>query len=121
MPVWGRKYHRKTPVLGRLPRWKTRIFLENSGVGGRKWGKTPGWGRMYSSKAEVRRWVHLRKFPGIIKTPGNVDVNTPPSCRKYFPVQNRCRPASSCVCTGISRSVLLQCTPPHTTAQELAS
>ncbi len=54
--------------------------------------------------------VYRGKIPEVLKTSGARHVFIPLSYGKYFPVQNRCRPASSCVCTGISRSVLLQCT-----------
>ncbi len=54
--------------------------------------------------------VYRGKIPEVWKTSGARHVFIPLSYGKYFPVQNRCRPASSCVCTGISRSVLLQCT-----------
>jgi hypothetical protein len=53
--------------------------------------------------------VYRGKIPEVLKTSGARHVFIPLSYGKYFPVQNRCRPASSCVCTGISRSVLLQC------------
>ncbi len=43
----------------------------------------------------------------MLKTAGAKHVINPLSYRKYFPVVARCRPASSCVCTGISPSFLV--------------
>ncbi len=53
--------------------------------------------------------VYHGKIPVVLKTAGAKQVFTPLSYGKYFPVVDRCRLASSCVCTGISHSVLLQC------------
>jgi hypothetical protein len=53
------------------------------------------------------------KIPEVLKTTGAKHVFTPLSYGKYFPVMDRCRPASSCVCTGISPSVLSQCRVQH--------
>ncbi len=46
------------------------------------------------------------KIPEVLKTAGAKHVFTPLSDGKYFPVVDRCRLASSFVCTGISPSVL---------------
>jgi hypothetical protein len=59
--------------------------------------------------ASISRFFHAvyhRKIPEVLKTAGAKHVFTPLSYGKYFPVVDRCRPASSCVCTGISPSVL---------------
>ncbi len=46
------------------------------------------------------------KIPEVLKTAEARHVFIPFSHGKYFPVVDLCRPASSCVCTGISLSVL---------------
>ena len=55
--------------------------------------------------------VYRGKIPEVLKTAEARHVFIPFSHGKYFPVVDLCRPASSCVCTGISLSVLLQCSP----------
>jgi hypothetical protein len=81
----------------------------NSGSGDKQWQVVP---KIVGSIPPCARnllsfyAVYRRKIPEVLKTAGARHVFIPLSYGKYFPVVDRCRLASSCVCTGISRSVL---------------